>query len=67
MSIAQTVLAPNKLRQERHVSSLTGGHGGVCSAHLHAAPGGAWMVLRGASSITDILAINLGAKASQIA
>ena len=59
MSIAQNLLAPSKLRQERHVSSLTRGQDGVCGAHLHAAPDGAWMVFRDLSSINMALLAEL--------
>ena len=59
MSIAQTVLARSKLRQERHVPSSTRGHDGVCGAHLHAAPDGAWMGSRGASPISMALLTEL--------
>ena len=59
MSIAQTVLAPSKLRQERHVSSLTRGRAGVCGAQPHAAPDGAWMGFRGACSINMALLTEL--------
>ena len=59
MSIAQIVLAPSRLSLERHVSSLTRGHEGVCGAHRHAAPNGAWMVLRGAATINMALLTEL--------
>jgi len=59
MSIAQTALAPSKLRQERYVSSLTPGQDGVCGAHVHAAPAGAWIVFSGSSSINMALLMEL--------
>src|ERR1039457_3168194 len=59
MSIAQIVLAPSKLRLERHVSRFTRGHEGVCGAHPHAAPDGVWMVLPVASSINVALLAEL--------
>src|ERR1017187_4061628 len=45
--------------EERHVSSLTHGQEGVCGAHLHAAPDGAWMAFRGSSSINVALLAEL--------
>ncbi len=51
MSIAQAVLGPSKLRQERHVLGPLRGQDRVGDLPPHAAPYGAWMVFPGASSI----------------
>ena len=59
MSIAQIILARSKLRLERHVSRFTRGREGVCGAHPHAGPDGAWMVLRAGSSINVALLAEL--------
>ena len=55
MSIAQTGLAPSKLRQERHGNAR---HKQLRSRALrpkHAAPDGAWVVFDGSSSINMAL------------
>jgi hypothetical protein len=55
MSIAQTALAPSKLRQERHGDERHKHRCGHPLSSEHAAPNGAWMIFRGSSSINMAL------------
>ena len=59
MSIAQTVLAPSKLRQERHGDQPHKQRRGHALASEHAAPDGAWVVFFGSSAINMALLTEL--------
>jgi hypothetical protein len=61
MSIAETVLAKNKLRQERHGNERCKHRRNRAGNQIHAAPDGAWMVGWGSSPINMALLTELGA------
>jgi hypothetical protein len=60
MSIAETVLDRNKLRQERHGNERYKRRRGPASKPKHAAPDGAWRVFWVSSSINMALLTELG-------